>query len=55
MHIVAELTGLSGKQLGAFMQHLRNQFDFKDAVMMYLPEATVRQNVLDLFETFQYN
>lgn len=53
--IVAELTGLSGKKLGAFMQHLRNQFDFKDAVMMYHPEATIRQNILDMFETFEYN
>lgn len=53
--IVAELTGLSGKKLGAFMQHLRGQFDFKESVLMYLPEATIRRNVLDLFETFVYN
>lgn len=53
--IVAELTGLSGKKLGAFMQHLRNQFDFKDAVMMYHPEATIRQNILDTFDSFCYD
>ena len=53
--IVAELTGLSGKKLGAFMQHLRGHFAFKESVLMYLPEATIRQNVLDLFETFEYN
>lgn len=54
-NLVKELTGLSGKTLGAFMQHLREQFDFKDSVLLYLPEATIRKNVLDIFETFNDN
>lgn len=53
--LVKELTGLSGKQLGTFMKHLREQFDFKDSVLLYLSEATIRKNVLDIFETFNDN
>lgn len=53
--LVKELTGLSGKQLGSFMKHLKEQFDFKDSVLLYLSEATIRKNVLDMFETFNDN
>jgi len=53
--LVKELTGLSGKALGVFMKHLREQFEFKDSVLLYLPEATIRKNVLDMFEAFNDN
>ena len=53
--IVKEITGLTGKQLGAFMKHLREQFDFGDAVVLYLSEATIRKNVIHQHQNFVYN
>lgn len=54
-NLVSSITNLTGKQLGQFMQHLKTQFNFNDTTLMYLPEHTIRQNIVDAFEQFNYN
>ena len=51
--LVSSLTGFTGKQLGACMQHLKKQFMFSDEMLMFLPEEKISQNILDCSKDFE--
>lgn len=52
-HIVSELTGLTDKELGGFMKHIRQYPELSPEMVAYRSEEDIASIVLDLFKAYQ--
>ncbi len=51
--IVSNLTGLTDKDLGKFMSHIKNNFYFRKENIVYLSSGRIEKNILHMFNQYK--